>query len=98
MATLYIPVQSGGHKRQVEQLRPTVQLLQEAVHQLGSLAEEALLQRGDAFAMQGPKQLPLAEEWLIAEEAAQRRVLGHHVGAGRLSALLGRIKACCLRH
>lgn len=45
--------------------------------------------------MQGPKQLPPAEEWLIAEEAAQRCVLGHHVGTGRLSALLGRIKACC---
>lgn len=44
VATLYIPVQSGGHEGQVEQLRPTMQLLQEAVHQLGSLAEEALLQ------------------------------------------------------
>lgn len=98
VATLYIPVQSGGHEGQVEQLRPTVQLLQEAVHQLGSLAEEALLERGDAFAMQGPKQLPPAEEWLIAEEAAQSCVLGHHVGAGRWSALLGRIKARGLGH
>lgn len=70
-----------------------MELLQETVHQLGSLAEEALLQRGDTFATQRPKQLPLAEEGLVAEEAAQSSVLGHHVGAGRLSPLLGRVKA-----
>lgn len=86
---LFIPVQSAGHEGQAERMRPIVELLQEAVHQLGSLAEEALLQRGAAFAMQRPKQLPLAEEGLVAEEAAQR----HHVSAGRLSPLLRRVKA-----
>lgn len=68
---LYLPVQSG-HEGQAEGARPLVELLQEAVHQRGSLAGEALLQRGVAAAMQRPEQLPPAEEGLVAEE-------GHHV-------------------
>lgn len=76
------PVQSGGHEGQVEQVRPLVELLQEAVHQLGPLAEEALLQRGDAIVVQRPEQLPPAEEGLVAEKAAQNCVLGHPVAAG----------------
>lgn len=79
-STLYTPVQSAGHEGQAEWVRPVVELLQEAVHQLGSLAEETLLQRGDAFALQRPQQFPPAKEGLVAEEAAQSCVLGHHVG------------------
>lgn len=66
-----------------------MQLLQEGVYQRGSLAEEALLQRRDAVAMQGPKQLPTAEEWFVAEKAAQSCLLGHHVCAGGLFYVAG---------
>lgn len=88
-STLYTPVHSAGHEGQSERVRPVVELLQEVVHQLGSLAEEAWLQQGDAFALQRPKQLlPPAEEGLVAEEAAQTCLLGHHVGAGRVKAVV----------
>lgn len=88
-STMYTPVHGAGNEGQAERVRPVVELLQEAVHQLGSLAEEAWLQRGDPFALQRPKQLlPPAEEGLVAEEAAQSCVLGHHVGVGRVKAVV----------
>lgn len=56
-----------------------MELPQEAVGQLGPLVEEALLQRGEGFVTQRPKQSLLAEERVIAEQAVQGRVLGRHV-------------------
>lgn len=82
----YLPVQSAGHEGQAKWVRPIMELLQEAVHQLGSLAVEALLQRGGTLAMERPKQLSWTKEGLVVEE-------GHHVGAGRLSPLLGLVEA-----
>lgn len=57
-----------------------MELPQEAVGQLGSLAEEVLLQCREAVGMQRPQQSLPAEERVIGEQAAQGRVLGHHVG------------------
>lgn len=82
----YIPRQSGGHEGQLgkfEQMRPIVELFQETVNQLGSVAEEVLLQRGEGLATQRPQQPLLVEERVIAKQAGQGRMLGHHVSVGR---------------
>lgn len=69
---------------ELEQLGPIVELLQEAVSQLRSLAEEVLLEGRKSSEAQRPQQLLLAEERVVAEQAAQSRVLGHDVAVGRV--------------
>lgn len=83
---LHIPRQSGGHEGELgkfEQMGPIVELLQETVNQLGSLAEEVLLQWGEGLVTQRPQQPLLAEERVIAEQAGQGCMLGHRVSVGR---------------
>lgn len=63
-----------------EQGGPIVELLQEAVGQLGPPTEEVLLQ-GGGLVLKGPQQLVRAEEGVVAEQAAQG-MLGHHGSAG----------------
>lgn len=77
---MYIPGQSGGHEgelRQFEQLGPIMDLPQETVDQVGSLAEEALLQGGEPLVAQRPQWPLLIKERVVAEQDAQGCVLGH---------------------
>ena len=77
----YIPCQRGGEEGQLAESEQGVSILeppQEAVGQFGSPVEEVLLQRGKGSWVQRPKQPLLAEERVVAEQAGQGGVLGHH--------------------
>ena len=62
---------------QVKHVGPVVQLLHEALRQLGSPLEEVLLQGGQGLLVQGPQEPVLAEERVVGEQVVHGWSLAH---------------------